>query len=96
MTQFRFVPALLAVAWMTAADVRPASAQEVTAGNPQVEKVERDRDHRPRPDRPDHRRRRDHDRVVRVDRPDRPERRDPTQRPERRDTQARPERPVRR
>jgi hypothetical protein len=101
MKQFRFIPALMAVAWMTAADVRLVSAQEVTVGNPQVEKIgpDRDRDHRRRDDRPDHRRRRDHDRVIRVDRPDRPERRDRPERPERRDRperQARPDRPVRR
>ena len=53
---------------MTAADVRLASAQEVTVGDPQVEKIERDRDrdHRRRHDRPDHRRRRDRP-VIRVD-----------------------------
>jgi len=92
MKQFRFIPALVAVAWMTAADVRLASAQVVTAGDPQVEKIDRDRvrDHRRRHERPDHRRR-DHDRVIRVDRPDRPERRDRPERPERRD---RPERTV--
>ena len=71
------------------------------AGDPQIEKIERerDRDHRRRHDRPDHRRRRDHDRVIRVDRPDRPERRDRPERPERRDRPerpARPDRPVRR
>ena len=101
MKQFRFIPALMAVALMTAADVRLVSAQEVTVGNPQVEKIgpDRDRDHRRRDDRPDHRRRRDHDRVIRVDRPDRPKRRDRPERPERRDRperQARPDRPVRR
>jgi hypothetical protein len=100
MTQFRFIPALMAVTLMTAADVRLASAQEVTVGTPQVEKIERDgdRDHRRRHDRPDHRRR-DHDRVIRVDRPDRPERRDRPERPERRDRPeqpVRPDRPVRR
>ena len=39
MKQFRFIPALMAVAWMTAADVRLVSAQEVTVGDPQVEKI---------------------------------------------------------
>jgi len=97
MKQFRFIPALMAVALMTAADVRLVSAQEVTVGNPQVEKIgpDRDRDHRRRDDRPDHRRRRDHDRVIRVDRPDRPERRDRPERPERRDRPERPARPDR-
>ena len=95
MKQFRFIPALMAVALMTAADVRLVSAQEVTVGNPQVEKIgpDRDRDHRRRDDRPDHRRRRDHDRVIRVDRPDRPERPERRDRPER---PARPDRPARR
>jgi hypothetical protein len=99
MKQFRFIPALMAVAWMTAADVRLVSAQEVKVGDPQVEKIgrDRDRDHRRRHDRPEHRRR--DDRVIRVDRPDRPERRDRPERPERRDRPeqpARPDRPVRR
>ena len=90
MKQFRFIPALLAVAWMTAADVRLASAQEVTAGNPEIAKIERerdgDRDHRRRHDRRPDRRHRRPDRVVRADRP---ERRDRTERP------ARAERPTR-
>jgi hypothetical protein len=92
MKQFKVIPAVLAIAWMTAADVRLVSAQEVTVETPQVEKIERDRDrdHRRRHDRPDHRRR--DDRVIRVDRPERPERRDRPERPERRD---RPERPAR-
>jgi len=65
MKQFRFIPDLMAVAWMTAADVRLASAQEVTVGDPLVEKIERDRDR-------DHRRR--HERPERRDRPERPAR----------------------
>ena len=76
MKQFRVIPALLALGLMAVADIAPASAQQVTAGNPEVEKIERDRDHERRRQhdrRPDRRHRRD-DRVVRVDRPERRDR----------------------
>ena len=96
MKHFQVVPALFVAGLMLTADLKPAFAQ-VTAGTPEVEKIQdRDREHRRRHDRPDRRHPRRDDRVVRVDRPERRDRPERPDRPERRDRTARPDRPVRR
>ena len=96
MKHFQVLPALFVAGLMLAADVKPSVAQ-VTAGTPEVEKVQdRDREHRRRHDRPDRRHPRRDDRVIRVDRPERRDRPERPERPERRDRAASPDRPVRR
>ena len=96
MKYFQVIPALCVAGLMLAADVKPALAQ-VSAGTPEVEKIQdRDREHRRRHDRPDRRHPRRDDRVVRVDRPERRDRPERPDRPERRDRTERADRPVRR